>query len=145
MTSREDALSNLYTRLINSRDGYRSVMERAESPTIRSVLSEMVDRRETDAARLRQFLAGAGLTPSDDGSTLAAVHRAFLSLKYRVTGSSDEAILKEIARGEGTLLDAYEEALGASRATDPESAFLREQQASLRTKVEELRALAEAA
>jgi uncharacterized protein (TIGR02284 family) len=145
MTSREDALSHLYTRLIDSRDGYRAAVERAESPAIQTVLSDMATRREADAAQIRQFLAGAGVHPSDDGSTLASAHRAFLSLKDQVTGSGDEAILREIVRGEETLHDAYDGALDASGAADPEFAFLREQQDRLKAGVETLRAQAEAA
>ena len=145
MTTREDALSNLYTRLIDSRDGYSQAMERAESPYIKGVLSEMIDRRTTNAAQIRQFLAGSGVTPSDDGSTLAAAHRAFVSLKDQVTGHGDDAILNEVIRGEETLLDAYGKAIDASGATDPEFAFLREQQDGLKTKVEEFRARAQAA
>ena len=145
MTSREDALSNLYTRLIDSRDGYQAAMERADSPYVKGVIAEMIERRTTNAAQIRQFLAGSGVNPSDDGSTLAAAHRAFLSLKDSVTGSGDEAILNEIVRGEQTLIDAYGKAIDASGATDPEFAFLREQQDGLKTKVEEFRARAKAA
>ena len=145
MTSREDALSNLYTRLIDSRDGYQQALKRTDSPYIKGVISEMIDRRTTSAAQIRQFLAGSGVNPSDDGSTLASAHRAFLSLKDSITGSGDEAILNEIVRGEETLLDAYDKAIDASGATDPEFAFLREQQDEVRTKVEEFRSRAKAA
>lgn len=144
MTTREDALSTLYTRLVDSRDGYQSAMERAESPFIKGVISDMIDRRTTNAAQIRQFLAGLGQNPSDDGSTLASAHRAFLSLKDSITGSGDEAILNEIVRGEETLLDAYDKAIEAAGPTDPEFAFLREQHQSLKTKVEEFRARASA-
>lgn len=145
MTSREDALSHLYTRLVDSRDGYRAAHERAESPAIQAVLADMAAQRETDAAQIRQFLAGAGVHPSDDGSTLASAHRAFLSLRDRVTGAGDGAILGEIVRGEETLLDAYDRAIDASGATDPEFAFLREQQDRLKAGIETLQARAEAA
>ena len=145
MTDRDDALSNLYTRLIDSRDGYQQALNRADSPYIKGVLSDMIDRRTTNAAQIRQFLAGSGVTPSDDGSTLASAHRAFLSLKDSITGSGDEAILNEVVRGEETLIGAYDKAIDASGATDPEFAFLREQHDELKTKVEEFRARAKAA
>ena len=145
MTSRDDALSNLYTRLIDSRDGYSQAMDRAESPYVKGVISEMIERRSTDAARIRQALSASGVDPSDDGSTLAAAHRTFLSLKDSVTGQGDAAILEEIARGEDTLLDAYDKATDAAGPTDPEHAFLREQRDALRFKVEEMRAHAKAA
>jgi uncharacterized protein (TIGR02284 family) len=145
MTSREDALSNLYTRLVDSRDGYGQAAERVDSPYIKGVIAEMIDRRTTNAAQIRQFLAGLGQNPSDDGSTLASAHRAFLSLKDSITGSGDEAIMQEIVRGEETLLDAYDKAIEAAGPTDPELAFLREQHAGLKTKVEEFRARAQAA
>ena len=145
MTSREDALSHLYTRLIDSRDGYREALGRADGPAVKNLVAEMMERREADSAQIRQFLAGSGVNPSDDGSTLAGAHRAFLSLKDKVTGRGDGAILAEIVRGEETLVGAYDDAIEASGATDPEFAFLREQQDRLKLKIDELRARAEAA
>ena len=145
MADREHALSHLYTRLIDSRDGYKSALERTDSPYLKGVMTDMIDRRTRNAAQIKQFLAGMGHETSDDGSTLAAAHRGFLKLKDSVTGAGDEAVLNEILRGEESLHEAYDDALKAGSATDPEHAFLREQHESLKVKIEEFRARAKAA
>jgi uncharacterized protein (TIGR02284 family) len=52
-----------------------------------------------------------GGNPEDDGSVLAAAHRAFLSLKDKVTGSDDKAIIAEVDHGETYLANKWEAAL----------------------------------
>ena len=145
MADREHALSHLYTRLMDSKHGYEQALQRAESPYIKGVFTDMIDRRSRNAMQIKQFLSGMGHETSDDGSTLAAAHRAFLSLKDRVTGHGDEAVLQEVLRGEESLDKAYHEALDAAGPTDPEHAFLREQHETLKGKIDELQARAKTA
>ena len=113
MADRENALSKLYTRLIDSRDGYRESAERADSPYVKGVLADMAEKRTRDAAELRSHLARMGHDLGEDGSILAAAHRTFLGLKDAVTGQGDDAIMAEIVRGEESLHDAYHAALTA--------------------------------
>ena len=145
MADRIDALKHLHTRLHDSIDGYEAAMERTESPYLKGVMQDMVQRRRTDMAKVHSTLNQHGVEVSHDGSALAGAHRAFLGLKDAVTGAGDEAVLNEIVRGEETLLDAYDKALEATGAADPEYSWLREQYESLQSKVQEFRTRAQAA
>ena len=138
MTDRIDALKTLLTRLVDAREGYRDALDHAESAHIKSVLTQFMERRERNAAEVRSTLARAGHDVEEDGSILAAAHRSFMDLKDTLTGSDDSAVLAEVVRGEKTLLDAYDDALSAAGAGDPEYAFLVEQHASLKSAIAQL-------
>lgn len=145
MADRENALKTLHTRLHDSMDGYQSALERTESAYLKGVMQDMLDRRKTDVAEMHKYLTGMGIETSEDGSALAGAHRGFLKLKDAVTGGGDEAVLQEIVRGEDGLLSAYDEAIEAAGATDPEFSWLQTQRTGLKAKIEEFRARANAA
>jgi uncharacterized protein (TIGR02284 family) len=138
MTDRIDAMKNLLTRLIDSREGYRESLEHVRSPAIKSIFEEFMARRDRNASEVRAYLTKMGHSADDDGSILAAAHRTFTSLKDSVTGSSDKQTLNEVVRGEKTLLDAYEKALESAGGADPEFAFLSEQHSSLKAAIAQL-------
>lgn len=140
MTDRIDALKHLFTRLIDSREGYRDAVDHVKSPTIKGIFQEFMQRRDRNASELRQYLVREGHTMDEDGSILASAHRVFLDLKDKVTGSEDAATLAEVVRGEKVLLEAYEDAVEACGATDPEYQFLVEQHASLKSAIQQLEA-----
>ena len=133
------ALKTLYTRLVDSRDGYEQAIERLDSESHKTLFRELHERRTRNAAQVRTYLAQQGEQMDDDGSILAAAHRTFLSLKDSVTGAGDEAVLKEVIRGEETLLSAYDEAIGDATGADPEYSFVVQQYNELKAKLDELR------
>ena len=135
----KSALKTLYTRLIDSRDGYEQAIERSDSEAHKSLFRDLHERRTRNASQVRTYIAQQGEEMDDDGSLLAAAHRTFLSLKDSVTGAGDEAVLEEVIRGEETLLSAYDEAIGDAAGSDPEYAFVVQQHNELKAKIEELR------
>ena len=145
MADRESALKHLHTRLHDSIDGYEAALERTDSPYIKGVIQDMLDRRRTAMQEVHKHLTGMGVEVDHDGSALAGVHRGFLKLKDSVTGAGDEAVMQEIIRGEESLADAYEKAIDATGSTDPEYMWLNEQYTGLQAKVEEFRTRAAAA
>ncbi len=145
MTDRESALTHLHTRLHDSVDGYQAALERTESPMLKDTIHEMLAIRRTAVAEVHKVLAGMGVEVSHDGSTLADAHRAFLKLKDSVTGAGDEAVLAEIARGEQSLVSAYDDAIEAAGPSDPETMWLTRQRADVQAKVDAFEARAKAA
>ena len=133
------ALKTLYTRLIDSKDGYEQAAERADNPAHQALFREMIDRRTRNAAQIRTYLAQKGEEMGDDGSLLAAAHRTFLSFKDTITGAGDEAVLEELIRGEESLLSAYDDAIKDAGGVDPEYAFITQQHAELKSKIAELK------
>ena len=126
MSDITDKLQTLYTRLIDSRDGYEQAMENVQRATLNSLLAELKDRRIRNAAEIKKYLGDRGVEVDDDGSILASAHRTFLSLKTMM-GNTDEAILDEVLRGENELREVYDTTIEPATSTDPEFDFLNTQ------------------
>ncbi|MGR3485214.1 MAG: PA2169 family four-helix-bundle protein [Paracoccaceae bacterium] len=135
MTDVKSTLSSLYTRLIDSRDGYEEILSNDPSAQVSAMVQPIVTRRRRDIDALRPFLDARGVDTDDDGSMAAAAHRMFVGLRDKFT-NDDNGLVAEIARGEKALLSAYDDALHAAGAGDPEYALLSEQHAWLRDTVQ---------
>ncbi|HEX8401477.1 MAG TPA: PA2169 family four-helix-bundle protein [Allosphingosinicella sp.] len=104
-------LNGLIETTIDSVDGYRRSAQEATSSRFSSQFLERANEREQVVSKLREAVRSMGGNPEDDGSVLASAHRAFLSLKDKVTGSDDKAIVSEVDHGETYLAGKWEAAL----------------------------------
>ncbi|MGR3490663.1 MAG: ferritin-like domain-containing protein [Shimia sp.] len=119
MTNRIDALKTLLTRLVDSREGYREILDDIENPTLKGMIQRFHEHRDQYASEIRTALATAGEKVDEDGSLLASAHRVFVGLRDALS-SGDEAVVAETIRGEKKLVEAYDEAIASETATDPE-------------------------
>jgi len=108
-------LNSLIETTLDSIDGYRRSAEVATNPRFASEFRARAAEREQVVAALRDEVRRQGGTPQDDGSVLAAAHRAFLTLRDTVTGSDDHAVIAEVDRGESYLNAKWEAALKDDR------------------------------
>ncbi|HEX2763238.1 MAG TPA: PA2169 family four-helix-bundle protein [Allosphingosinicella sp.] len=108
-------LNSLIETTIDSVDGYRRSAEEATSGRFSQIFRERAEERDQVVGRLRERVRELGGTPEDDGSVLAAAHRQFLSLRDRITGSDDEAVIAEVDRGESYLNAKWETAIKDDR------------------------------
>jgi uncharacterized protein (TIGR02284 family) len=104
-------LNGLIETTIDSVDGYRRSAQEATNSRFSAQFLERANEREQVVSKLRDAVRSMGGNPEDDGSVLAAAHRAFLSLKDKVTGSDDAAIISEVDHGESYLASKWEAAL----------------------------------
>lgn len=104
-------LNGLIETTIDSVDGYRRSAQEATNSRFSSEFLNRANEREQVVSQLRDEVRRLGGNPEDDGSVLAAAHRAFLSLKDKVTGSDDTAIIGEVDHGETYLANKWEAAL----------------------------------
>lgn len=140
MTQQNSPLTTLFTRLIDSRDGYREALQKIDSPFLASLLRDFTEWREREIAELRVFLRQKGIDVDDEGSLLASAHRVFLDLKDRVTGSDDRAAVDEIVRGEEYLLDEFDQAITEASGSDPEYRFLVREHGKVEAQIATLKA-----
>lgn len=105
------ALNSLIETTLDSIDGYRRSAEAATNSRFSAEFLARVAEREQIVAKLRDEVRRLGGTPEDDGSILAAAHRTFLTLRDKMTGSDDHAVIAEVDRGESFLKDKWEAAL----------------------------------
>lgn len=108
-------LNGLIETTIDSVDGYRRSAQEATSSRFSAQFLERANEREQIVSKLREEVRRLGGNPEDDGSVLASAHRAFLSLKDKITGSDDQAIVAEVDHGESYLNGKWETALQDDR------------------------------
>ena len=108
-------LNGLIESTIDSVDGYRRSAQEATSSRFSAQFLERANERDQIVSKLRDEVRRLGGNPEDDGSVLASAHRAFLSLKDKITGSDDQAIVAEVDHGESYLNGKWEAALQDDR------------------------------
>jgi uncharacterized protein (TIGR02284 family) len=108
-------LNSLIETTVDSVDGYRRSADEAPNSRFAPEFRERAREREQVVAMLRDEVRRRGGTPEDEGSLLAAAHRAFLTLRDRVTGSDDHSVIAEVDRGESYLNAKWEAALANDR------------------------------
>jgi uncharacterized protein (TIGR02284 family) len=120
-------LNSLIETTIDSVDGYRRSAQEATNSRFSQEFLARASEREQVVSALRDRVRSLGGNPEDDGSVLAAAHRAFLTLRDKVTGSDDTAVIAEVDHGESYLNGKWETALGDG-ALSPETRSLIQQQ-----------------
>jgi len=104
-------LNGLIATTIDSVDGYRTSAQDVQNPRFAELFTARASERSSVAEQLRAEVKRLGGDPEDDGTILAAGHRAFVNLKSAVTGRDDHAIVNEVERGEDHIKAKFEEAL----------------------------------
>ena len=103
-------LNSLIETTIDSVDGYRRSAQEATNSRFSAAFLERASEREEIVSKLRDQVRRLGGEPADDGTVLASAHRAFLSLRDKVTGD-DESVIAEVDHGESYLNGKWETAL----------------------------------
>lgn len=104
-------LNGLIATTIDSVDGYRTSAQDVQNPRFAELFTARASERSSVAEQLRAEVKRLGGNPEDDGTLLAAGHRAFVDLKAAVTNRDDQAIVNEVERGEDHIKAKYEAAL----------------------------------
>ncbi|KQV56213.1 MULTISPECIES: PA2169 family four-helix-bundle protein [unclassified Caulobacter] len=103
-------VNGLLKTTIDSADGYAEAAKDAESARYKDLFERRAQERRSVASELEEEVRRLGGDPKDDGTALAAAHRAFLNLKDAVT-KGDEAVINEVEAGEDFIKEKYEKAL----------------------------------
>jgi uncharacterized protein (TIGR02284 family) len=104
-------LNSLIETTIDSVDGYRHSATQTTNDRFSQAFREWSSDREQVVSKLRDQVRALGGTPEDDGSLLGKMHRQFLSLRDKVTGRDDQAVIAEVDRGESYLDEKWQAAL----------------------------------
>jgi len=99
---------------LDSEKGFSEVSHDIKDKSISTVFTELGSQRRKNVLELEELIAWNGEVPVEEGSYLAAFHRAWISLRQLLTGGSSYAILAEAERGEDAIKKAYEDVLIAT-------------------------------
>jgi uncharacterized protein (TIGR02284 family) len=113
MHSNEDhihLINGLVETTIDSADGYETAAKDADGARYKDLFERRAQERRSVASELQDEVRRLGGEPKDDGTILAAAHRAFVNLKDAMT-KGDEAVIDEVEAGEDFIKGKYEKAL----------------------------------
>lgn len=125
-------LNGLIETTIDSVDGYRRSAQEATQSRFSAEFLDRANERERVVSQLRDRVRQLGGNPEDDGSVLAAAHRAFLSLRDKITGGSDESVIAEVDHGESYLNGKWEAALKDDRLSAETRSLIQQAYESVR-------------
>ncbi len=124
-------LDDLIVTLIDSVKGYEHSAEKAEAETYRSFFMDMAHERREAVELLQAASRAEGGTPAESGSAAGTLHRRFEDLRAAL-GGGDEAIVREVERGEDYLKEEFERVLDDDRMSPAAMTAVREAYESVR-------------
>ena len=104
-------LNSLIASVIDSVEGYSELAKDVYLPRFSQLFLDRANERRDVSERLRAEVTWLGGNPEDDGTILAAGHRAFVNLKSTVATRDDKAVVAEVERGEDHIKAKFEDAL----------------------------------
>ena len=124
-------LDDLIVTLIDSVKGFENSAEAVTAENYRGFFTEMASDRRRAVELLQAASRAEGGTPAESGSAAGTLHRRFEDLRSAL-GGGDEAIIKEVERGEDYLKEEFERALKDDKLSASAMAVVREAYASVR-------------
>lgn len=100
-------LNHLIEVTIDSMLGYAEAANDAHRAELKDLFGRRAEERQGIAAKLQEQVRTLGGTPSDEGTLAATVHRVFVDLRAALN-KGDEAVVKEVERGEDHIKSKYE-------------------------------------
>ncbi len=115
MTTDKSVTKDLMETLADGRDGYAQGATKLdqENAEIASMFRRFSSQRATFYTELEVMAKGYGDDVEESGSTLASLHRGWMSLKDALSGSSPKGVIDAAEQGEDHAVEAYTKALGA--------------------------------
>ena len=126
-------LNSLIETTIDSIDGYRRSAQEATESRFSAEFLQRASEREQVVSQLRARVRELGGETQDEGSMLAAAHRAFLSLRDKVTGSDDASVIAEVDSGESYLNGKWEAALSDDQLSSETRSLIQQCYTSVRS------------
>ncbi len=92
-------------------NGFREAAEDINNLRVQTLFRELANERSDLARELQNYVHCNGEEAEQDGSMMAAVHRAWIKVRSVINGEKVFPVLCEAERGEDHIKAAYEEVL----------------------------------
>lgn len=138
-----DSANELVRLNIDSAKGWTAAAEHTDDPSLRGRFFQFARIRDEAASELQTLVRAAGDIPPEAGTAQGSMHRWWLNIKAKLTGSDLHGLLVEAERGEDTIKHAYEQMLAEPISPDLSSIVSR-QYTQVRAIHDEVRALRDA-
>lgn len=131
-------VNGLVETTIDSADGYEEAAKDADSARYKDLFTRRAQERRSIASELQDEVRRLGGEAKDDGTILAAAHRAFVNLRDSLS-KGDEAVINEVESGEDYIKGKYEKALQDTDVEPQTRAVIEKAWASVKTGHDQMR------
>jgi len=104
-------IHSLLKYLHDSYQGYDECAQMIQDNFLKEKFISAAVQRQDMINSLEEILISNKVMPKDSGTLTGAAHRMLVALKAFITDHDTAAILKEVERGENSLIDMYQETL----------------------------------
>ena len=143
---RDETVSKLQDLIqinIDSQQGFEQAAETIKDENVATLFRQIARDRNANSNELQRFVALNSETPEDDGSTLGAMHRWWLSARGALNGGDDYVVLIEAERGEDAIKHKYEDVLKETTGS-PMNDVLTRQYATVKSQHDRIRDMRDA-
>lgn len=127
-----DTLNDLIETCKDGEQGFRQCAEHTSTAELKAMFEQRAQDCEKGARELQTCVVKLGGKPDEKGSATGAMHRGWVTLRGKLSGSSDEAMLEECERGEDAAKSRYRKALDDGLPPDVMQVVERQYQGVLR-------------
>ena len=116
--SEREVLNHLIESCRDGERGFTVAAEHLTDPTLRSLFMRLAGERARCAEELLPHARRLGGPATAEGTAVAALHRKWIDFKSALTHDHDHAVVVEAARGDGTTVNAFKDAIAGSLPPD---------------------------
>lgn len=148
METISEALSNklnsLLTTLYDGEKGYQEAADNVNNETLKSRFTTLSKQRYDFGHEIKEIMTRFGVKPDKGTSTIADIHRFWMSLRTAISNQDEEVILNECVRGESSAVETYEDILSDLNLHGEIKQILENQLVKIRQAKKEMNELKEA-
>lgn len=102
-------LNELLEKNYDAESGYKKAAGIVDNTNLKQFFENQAQKRYDFGHELKSEIRNYGEEPEKGGSAAASAHRTWMDIKSAFTSNDEEAILKEVKRGEKAAVEEYEE------------------------------------
>lgn len=106
-----EALQKLVRYNVDACEGLKESAKAIDLPVAAELFRKIAEQRSDFAQQLQEYVEINDECAKEDGSAMAAVHRAWIDVRAAINGGDPVPVLCEAERGEDYIKAAYEDVL----------------------------------
>ncbi|AKA35323.1 ferritin-like domain-containing protein [Flagellimonas lutaonensis] len=114
-------LNELLEKTYDAEKGFKEAAEKVKNPTIKEFFEQKAEQRYNFGQELKNEIRAYGQEPEKGGSLKGTLHRNWMNLKAFFDYNDEEAMLKEVERGEKEAINTYNDILNDEEFVLPPS------------------------
>lgn len=104
-------INDLLEKNYDAEKGYKKAAEIVDNDKLKQFFEEQAQNRYDFGHKLKDEIKNIGSQPDKGGSTKGDLHRTWMEIKSTFTSNDEEAILKEVQKGEEAAVEEYTEVI----------------------------------